>query len=160
MAGAVRPGSQGGNHETASKFYQIADLPDFHAIIGLIVLLTTAIGVTGYFEFTGALKQQYMEIANGIAEYLVLGVDASALDGYLVTRMPDEAYAATRAQMQYTADAVDCSVIYVAKVHTDSGEWEYINNVVSQTSGFSPMRLAIRMRSTRNFCRSMPPSRI
>ena len=98
--------------------------PIFNALIGLIMLLSAAIGTVGYFEFTGALKQQYMEIANGIAEYAALSIDAETLEQYLETKTADEAYNRIRDQLQHTADAEDCSVIYVAKVHTDTKERE------------------------------------
>ena len=94
--------------------------PIFNAVIGLIMLLSAAIGTVGYFEFAGALKQQYMEIANGIAEYAALIMDPETLEQYLETKTADEAYNSIREQLQHTADAEDCSVIYVAKVHTDT----------------------------------------
>ena len=118
--------------------------PIFNALIGLIMLLSAAIGTVGYFEFTGALKQQYMEIANGIAEYAALSMDPETLEQYLETKTADEAYNSTREQLQHTADAEDCSVIYVAKVHTDTKEREYIYNVVSKASGFSPYEIGFR----------------
>ena len=118
--------------------------PIFNALIGLIMLLSAAIGTVGYFEFTGALKQQYMEIANGIAEYAALSIDAETLEQYLETKTADEAYNRIRDQLQHTADAEDCSVIYVAKVHTDTKEREYIYNVVSKASGFSPYEIGFR----------------
>ena len=118
--------------------------PIFNALIGLIMLLSAAIGTVGYFEFTGALKQQYMEIANGIAEYAALSMDPETLEQYLETKTTDEAYNSTREQLQHTADAEDCSVIYVAKVHTDTKEREYIYNVVSKASGFSPYEIGFR----------------
>ena len=118
--------------------------PIFNAVIGLIVLLSAAIGTVGYFEFAGALKQQYMEIANGIAEYAALSMDPETLEQYLETKTADEAYNSTREQLQHTADAEDCSVIYVAKVHTDTKEREYIYNVVSKASGFSPYEIGFR----------------
>ena len=118
--------------------------PIFNALIGLIMLLSAAIGTVGYFEFTGALKQQYMEIANGIAEYAALSIDAETLEQYLETKTADEAYNRIRDQLQHTADAEDCSVIYVAKVHTDTKEREYIYNVVSKASGFSPYDIGFR----------------
>ena len=118
--------------------------PIFNAVIGLIMLLSAAIGTVGYFEFAGALKQQYMEIANGIAEYAALSIDAETLEQYLETKTADEAYNSTREQLQHTADAEDCSVIYVAKVHTDTKEREYIYNVVSKASGFSPYEIGFR----------------
>ena len=118
--------------------------PIFNAVIGLIMLLSAAIGTVGYFEFTGALKQQYMEIANGIAEYAALNMDPETLEQYLETKTADEAYNSTREQLQHTADAEDCSVIYVAKVHTDTKEREYIYNVVSKASGFSPYEIGFR----------------
>ena len=118
--------------------------PIFNAVIGLIMLLSAAIGTVGYFEFTGALKQQYMEIANGIAEYAALSMDPETLEQYLETKTADEAYNSTREQLQHTADAEDCSVIYVAKVHTDTKEREYIYNVVSKASGFSPYEIGFR----------------
>ena len=118
--------------------------PIFNAIIGLTVLLSTAIGAVGYFEFSGALKQQYMEITNGIAEYVALGIDADSLDKYLETKTPDETYTALQEQLQHTADAENCSVIYVAKVHTDTQQREYIYNIVSQSSGFSPYEIGYR----------------
>ena len=37
--------------------------PVFNAVIGLVMLLSAAIGAIGYFEFANAFKQQYMEIA-------------------------------------------------------------------------------------------------
>lgn len=118
--------------------------PIFNAVIGLIMLLSAAIGTVGYFEFAGALKQQYMEIANGIAEYAALSMDPETLEQYLETKTVDEAYNSTREQLQHTADAEDCSVIYVAKVHTDTKEREYIYNVVSKASGFSPYEIGFR----------------
>lgn len=118
--------------------------PIFNAVIGLIMLLSAAIGTVGYFEFAGALKQQYMEIANGIAEYAALSMDPETLEQYLETKTADEAYNSTREQLQHTADAEDCSVIYVAKVHTDTKEREYIYNVVSKVSGFSPYEIGFR----------------
>ena len=118
--------------------------PIFNAVIGLIMLLSAAIGTVGYFEFAGALKQQYMEIANGIAEYAALSIDPETLEQYLETKTADEAYNSTREQLQHTADAEDCSVIYVAKVHTDTKEREYIYNVVSKASGFSPYEIGFR----------------
>ena len=118
--------------------------PIFNAVIGLIMLLSAAIGTVGYFEFAGALKQQYMEIANGIAEYAALSMDPETLEQYLETKTADEAYNSTREQLQHTADAEDCSVIYVAKVHTDTKEREYIYNVVSKASGFSPYDIGFR----------------
>ena len=118
--------------------------PIFNAVIGLIMLLSAAIGTVGYFEFAGALKQQYMEIANGIAEYAALNMDPEILEQYLETKTADEAYNSTREQLQHTADAEDCSVIYVAKVHTDTKEREYIYNVVSKASGFSPYEIGFR----------------
>ena len=118
--------------------------PIFNALIGLIMLLSAAIGTVGYFEFTGALKQQYMEIANGIAEYAALSIDAETLEQYLETKTADEAYNRIRDQLQHTANAEDCSVIYVAKVHTDTKEREYIYNVVSKASGFSPYEIGFR----------------
>lgn len=118
--------------------------PIFNAVIGLIMLLSAAIGTVGYFEFAGALKQQYMEIANGIAKYAALSMDPETLEQYLETKTADEAYNSTREQLQHTADAEDCSVIYVAKVHTDTKEREYIYNVVSKASGFSPYEIGFR----------------
>ncbi|MDY4753867.1 MAG: SpoIIE family protein phosphatase [Candidatus Faecousia sp.] len=118
--------------------------PIFNAVIGLIMLLSAAIGTVGYFEFAGALKQQYMEISNGIAEYAALSMDPETLEQYLETKTADEAYNSTREQLQHTADAEDCSVIYVAKVHTDTKEREYIYNVVSKASGFSPYEIGFR----------------
>ena len=118
--------------------------PIFNAVIGLVMLLSAAIGTVGYFEFAGALKQQYMEIANGIAEYAALSMDPETLEQYLETKTADEAYNSTREQLQHTADAEDCSVIYVAKVHTDTKEREYIYNVVSKASGFSPYEIGFR----------------
>lgn len=118
--------------------------PIFNAVIGLIMLLSAAIGTVGYFEFAGALKQQYMEIANGIAEYAALSMEPEILEQYLETKTADEAYNSIREQLQHTADAEDCSVIYVAKVHTDTKEREYIYNVVSKASGFSPYEIGFR----------------
>lgn len=118
--------------------------PIFNAVIGLIMLLSAAIGTVGYFEFAGALKQQYMEIANGIAKYAALSMDPETLEQYLETKTADEAYNSTHEQLQHTADAEDCSVIYVAKVHTDTKEREYIYNVVSKASGFSPYEIGFR----------------
>lgn len=118
--------------------------PIFNAVIGLIMLLSAAIGTVGYFKFAGALKQQYMEIANGIAEYAALSMDPETLEQYLETKTADEAYNSTREQLQHTADAEDCSVIYVAKVRTDTKEREYIYNVVSKASGFSPYEIGFR----------------
>lgn len=118
--------------------------PIIHAVIGLIMLLSAVIGTVGYFEFSGALKQQYMEIANGIAKYAAVSVDAETLEQYLKTKTTDAAYNRIRKQLQQTADAEDCSVIYVAKVHTDTKEREYIYNVVSKASGFSPYEIGFR----------------
>ena len=118
--------------------------PIFNAVIGLIMLLSAAIGTTGYLEFAGALKQQYMEIANGIAKYAALSIDGESLSQYLETKTADEAYNGIREQLQHTADAEDCSVIYVAKVHMDTKEREYIYNVVSEASGFSPYEIGFR----------------
>ena len=85
-----------------------------------------------------------MEIANGIAEYAALSMDPETLEQYLETKTADEAYNSTREQLQHTADAEDCSVIYVAKVNTDTKEREYIYNVVSKASGFSPYEIGFR----------------
>ena len=108
------------------------------------MLLSAAIGTVGYFEFADALKQQYTEAANGIAENIALGLDAGALDKYLESKTADDEYNTNRNHIQHTANAEDCSVIYVAKVHTDTKEREYIYNVVSETSGFSPYDIGFR----------------
>ena len=104
------------------KFTKSLIRPIFNALIGLIMLLSTAIGTVGYFVFADALKKQYTEITGGIAEYVAIGIDAEKLDTYLETKTADDEYSANREQLQHTADAEDCSVIYVAKVHTDSKE--------------------------------------
>ena len=57
------------------KFTKSLLRPIFNALIGLIMLLSFAIGIVGYFEFADALKQQYMQIANGIAENVALGIE-------------------------------------------------------------------------------------
>lgn len=126
------------------KFTKSLIRPIFNALIGLIMLLSFAIGAVGYFEFADALKEQYMVMANGIAEYVALGIDPGELDKYLENKTPDDEYNAIREQIQHTADAEDCSVIYVAKVRTDSKEREYIFNVVSKASGFSPYDIGFR----------------
>ena len=110
--------------------------PIFNAIIGLIMLLSAAIGAVGYFEFADALKQQYTEAANGIAENVALGIDAGKLDKYLESKKADDEYNTIRNNIQHIADAEDCSVIYVAKVHRDSKEREYIYNIVYVLSLF------------------------
>lgn len=125
--------------------------PIFNAIIGLIMLLSAAIGTVGYFEFADALKQQYTEAVNGIAENVALGLDAGALDKYLESKTADDEYKTNRNHIQHTANAEDCSVIYVAKVHTDSKEREYIYNVVSETSGFSPYDIGFRDQVNEEF---------
>ena len=126
------------------KFTKSLIRPIFNAIIGLIMLLSAAIGAVGYFEFADTLKQQYTEIANGIAENVALGIDAGALDKYLESKRADDEYNTIRNHIQHTANAEDCSVIYVAKVHTDTRQREYIYNVVSKTSGFSPYDIGFR----------------
>lgn len=108
------------------------------------MLLSATIGSVGYFEFADALKRQYIEIANGIAEYTASGIEPGELDKYLDSKTADDEYNFIREQLQHTADAEDCSVIYVAKVHTDSKEREYIYNVVSEKSGFSPYDIGFR----------------
>ena len=125
--------------------------PIFNAIIGLIMLLSAAIGAVGYFEFADALKQQYTEAANGIAENVALGIDAGKLDKYLESKKADDEYNTIRNNIQHIADAEDCSVIYVAKVHRDSKEREYIYNVVSKTSGFSPYDMGFRDEVSEEF---------
>ena len=125
--------------------------PIFNAIIGLIMLLSAAIGTVGYFEFADALKQQYTEAVNGIAENVALGLDAGALDKYLESKTADDEYKTNRNHIQHTANAEDCSVIYVAKVHTDTKEREYIYNVVSETSGFSPYDIGFRDQVNEEF---------
>ena len=100
------------------KFTKSLIRPIFNALIGLVMLLSAAIGIVGYFEFADALKQQYMEIANGIAENVALGIDAGELDKYLENKTADAEYNTVRDYIQHTANAEDCSVIYVAKVHT------------------------------------------
>ena len=104
------------------KFTKSLIRPIFNSLIGLIMLLSFAIGIVGYFEFADALKQQYMQIANGIAENVALGIEPGELDKYLESKTVDDEYNSIREQLQHTADAEDCSVIYVAKVHTDSKE--------------------------------------
>ncbi len=126
------------------KFTRSLIRPIFNALIGLIMLLSAAIGIVGYFEFADVLKEQYTDIANGIAEYVALGIDAGELDKYLENKTADDEYNAIREQLQHTADAEDCSVIYVAKLHTDSKEREYIYNVVSKKSGFTPYDIGYR----------------
>lgn len=130
--------------EQKRKFTKSLIRPIFNALIGLIMLLSFSIGAVGYYEFANALKEQYTEIAGGIAEYVALGIDAEELGGYLETKTPDEKYNQIREHLQHTADAEDCKVIYVAKVHTDSKEREYIYNVVSKTSGYSPYDIGHR----------------
>lgn len=125
--------------------------PIFNALIGLILLLSAAIGVVGYFGFADAIKQQYTDIANGIAENVSLGIDVGELDRYLESKTADDEYNAIRNHIQRTANAEDCSVIYVAKVHTDSKEREYIYNVVSKTSGFSPYDIGFRDEVSEEF---------
>ena len=126
------------------KFMKSLIRPIFNALIGLIMVLSAAIGTVGYFMFADALKEQYTDIANGIAEYVALGIDAGELDKYLENKTADDEYNSIREQLQHTADAEDCSVIYVAKVHTDSKEREYIYNVVSKKSGFTPYDIGYR----------------
>lgn len=126
------------------KFTKSMIRPIFNALIGLIMLLSATIGSVGYFEFADALKRQYIEIANGIAEYTASGIEPGELDKYLDSKTADDEYNFIREQLQHTADAEDCSVIYVAKVHTDSKEREYIYNVVSEKSGFSPYDIGFR----------------
>ena len=41
------------------KFTKSLIRPIFNALIGLIMLLSFAIGIVGYFEFADALKQQH-----------------------------------------------------------------------------------------------------
>lgn len=125
--------------------------PIFNALIGLIMLLSAAIGTVGYFEFTGALKQQYMEIANGIAEYAALSIDAETLEQYLETKTADEAYNRIRDQLQHTADAEDCSVIYAAKVHTDTKSGSTSTMSSAKPAVFPLMRSDSGTRSTMNF---------
>ncbi|MGN0803992.1 MAG: SpoIIE family protein phosphatase [Candidatus Coproplasma sp.] len=126
------------------KFTKSLIRPIFNALIGLIMLLSFAIGIVGYFEFSNALKEQYAEIANGIAKYVALEIDAQTLDVYLESKTTDGDYDEVREQLQRTADSEDCKVIYVAKVHTDTKEREYIYNVVSKTSGYSPYAIGYR----------------
>lgn len=126
------------------KFTKSLIRPIFNALIGLIMILSAAIGTVGYFEFADAIKQQYTEIANGIAKNVALGIDAGTLDKYLTSKTPDDEYNTIRDHIQHTADAEDCSVIYVAKVHLETNEREYIYNVVSKTSGFSPYDIGYR----------------
>ncbi|MGN0807836.1 MAG: SpoIIE family protein phosphatase [Candidatus Coproplasma sp.] len=126
------------------KFTRSLIRPIFNALIGLIMLLSFAIGTVGYFEFSTAIKEQYAEMANGIAQYVALEIDASKLDGYLESKTVDEQYSTVCDQLQHTADAEDCKVIYVAKVHTDTKEREYVFNVVSKTSGYTPYAIGYR----------------
>lgn len=133
------------------KFTKSLIRPIFNSLIGLIMLLSAVIGTVGYFEFADALKEQYMYIANGIAEYVALGIDAEGLDKYLENKTADEEYNEIREQIRHTADAEDCSVIYVAKVHTDTKEREYIYNVVSKASGFSPYAIGYRDKVNEEF---------
>ncbi|MGN1104672.1 MAG: PAS domain-containing protein, partial [Candidatus Coproplasma sp.] len=133
------------------KFAKSMIRPIFNALIGLIILLSCAIGMVGYFEFSNALKDQYAEIANGIAKYIALEIDASTLDGYLESKTADGEYNQVRELLQHTADAEDCKVIYVAKVHTDTKEREYVYNVVSKTSGYSPYEIGFRDTASDGF---------
>ncbi len=74
------------------KFTKSLIRPIFNALIGLIMLLSFAIGIVGYFEFADALKQQYMQIANGIAENVALGIEPGELDKYLENKTADDEY--------------------------------------------------------------------
>lgn len=62
------------------KFTKSLIRPIFNALIGLIMLLSAAIGIVGYFEFAHVLKEQYTKIANGIAEYVALGIEPEKLE--------------------------------------------------------------------------------
>ena len=68
------------------KFTRSLIRPIFNALIGLIMLLSTAIGIVGYFEFADVLKEQYTDIANGIAENVALGIDAGSLTNIWKTK--------------------------------------------------------------------------
>lgn len=130
--------------EERIKYTKSLIRPVFNAVIGLVMLLSTAIGAIGYFEFADAFKQQYMEITNGIAKYVALGIDSGEINRYLETKTADAHYNSIREQLQHAADAEDCSVIYVAKVDADARQREYIYNIVSASSGFSPYEIGYR----------------
>ncbi len=111
------------------KFNRSLIKPILNGMIGLIMLLSASIGITGYYEFAHVVKEQYMEAANGIAEFVAMGLDTSKLDTYLETKTTDSDYDLMRETMMDVAVAEDCQAIYVAKVDLETKERVYVYNV-------------------------------
>ncbi len=102
--------------------------PIVNGIILLIMILSASVGITGYIEFSQVLSEQYMETANGIAKFVAMELDISALDKYLKPEDADEEYNQFREFMLDIVYAEDCQVIYVAKVDLENKEREYVFN--------------------------------
>ncbi len=125
--------------------------PILNAMVGLIMILSAGVGITGYFEFATVLKEQYKDVANGIGEFVAMSVDTSSFDYYLATGEGDDEYNQTREMMLNIVESEDCQAIYVAKVDLDTNERVYIYNASKNPDDVNVYKIGYRYSLNDNF---------
>ncbi len=133
------------------KFTNSLIKPIFNAMIVLIMVLSAGVGITGYYEFAHVLKEQYRDVANGIGQFISMGIDTSKFDYYLETEKPDDEYNQTRDMMMRIVESEDCQAIYVAKVDTKTNERVYIYNASQNPQDENIYKIGYRYALNDNF---------
>ncbi len=133
------------------KFTNSLIKPIFNAMIVLIMILSAGVGITGYYEFAHVLKEQYRDVANGIGQFISMGIDTSKFDYYLETEKADDEYNQTREMMMKIVKSEDCQAIYVAKVDTQTNERVYIYNASQNPDDVNIYKIGYRYALNDNF---------
>ncbi len=133
------------------KFTNSLIKPIFNAMIALIMVLSAGVGIAGYYEFSHVLKEQYGDVANGIGQFISMGIDTSKFDYYLETQTPDDDYNQTREMMMKIVESEDCQAIYVAKVDLETNERVYIYNASQNPDDVNIYKIGYRYSLNDNF---------
>lgn len=123
------------------------------ALVGLMFVFGSAIGVVGYYSFENSFKREYATTTFHMARSVTLDVNGDHIDNYLNHEYVDE-YNTTAEKLQNNCYALNVSVIYVIKVDTsDYGRFVSVFNLVYNdvdNTNYTPWELGFERNTTNN----------
>jgi sigma-B regulation protein RsbU (phosphoserine phosphatase) len=118
-------------------------------MVGILLLFGAAVGIIGYYRFTGSLTAEYNASSVLIAETAARLIDGDKIDAWQLRGEKDTDYIRTKLNLEAFHAAQKVTQIYVIDVdRSDYGRFTSVFNTVSKGSGYTPWHIGYERDTT------------